>query len=48
MWPGFNYIRVEFVGSLLFSRGFFPSPSVFPSSQKPTFDLAAALNTVDT
>ena len=32
---------VEFVGSLIYSalKGFFPGTLVFPSHQKPTFDL---------
>ena len=46
MWPGFDswigrHMWVEFVGSLLYSapRGFSPGTPVFPSHQKPTFDL---------
>ena len=30
---------VEFVGSLLCSRGFSPGTPDFPSQQKPTFDI---------
>ena len=45
IWPGFDsltrrYTWVEFVGSLLCSERFFSSDTaVFPSPQKPTFDL---------
>ena len=45
MWPGFDsqtrrHMRFEFVGSLLSApRGFSLGTLVFPSPQKPTFDL---------
>ena len=44
MWPGFDFrtrrqMWIEFVGSLLCYERFFPGTPVFPSPQKPTFDL---------
>ena len=51
MWPEFDFLarchmQIEFVGSLLCYKRFFPGYSgfppgtpVFPSHQKPTFDL---------
>ena len=46
MWPGFDFrtrrhMWIELVSSLLYStlRGFSPGTLVFPSHQKPTFDL---------
>ena len=44
MWPGFDpqtrrHMWVEFVGSLLCTERFSPGTPVFPSPQKPKFDL---------
>ena len=44
MWPEFDsqtqrHMCSEFVGSLLCTERFSPGTPVFPSSQKPTFDL---------
>ena len=44
MWPGFDsrtlrHKWAEFAGSLLCSERFSPGTPVFPSPQKPTFDL---------
>ena len=44
IWPGFDsrtrrHKLPEFVGSLLCSERFFSGTPVFPSPQKPTFDL---------
>ena len=51
MWPRFNFhtrchMWIEFVGSLLCSKRFFPGYSgpVFPSHQKPPFDLIWFVN----
>ena len=43
-WPGFDsqtrrHMCVELFGSLLCTKRFSPGTSVFPSPQKPTFDL---------
>ena len=44
MWPGFDsqtrrHMWVEFVGTLVCTERFSPGTPVFPSAEKPIFDL---------
>ena len=49
MWPEFDFrtrrqMWIEFVGSLLCYERFSSGTPVFPSHQKPTFDLICFVN----